>query len=305
MAAAAFAGASRSAASARTATSTTTGSTAASRRRGTRPSSSAPGTAAAALRREPGARRPPPAGRRLPAARLRARSPRRRYPVLYLLHGVPGPAGRVPRRPSGWASSRTSSSRARRAQPLILVMPFGSTGSFTDEEWANGVRPRDGWETFVARDLVHAIDARYRTIRRGSGRALARALRGRLRRAQHRAPPPRRVPRARELVGLRARRRHRLDLRPPRRAACARTARSLTLRRGGARRSAARTRLRLVLQRHRRPLAPQNAAFAARARGGCASRTASSSSTAGTTGRSGAATPRARYLAASRRPRGA
>jgi enterochelin esterase-like enzyme len=51
-------------------------------------------------------------------------------------------------------------------------MPFGSTGSFTDEEWANGVRPHEGWETFVARDLVRAIDARYRTIRSAAGRAL-------------------------------------------------------------------------------------------------------------------------------------
>jgi len=57
-------------------------------------------------------------------------------------------------------------------QPLILVMPFGSTGTFTDEEWANGIRPHQGWETFVARDLVRAIDSRYRTIPTGAGRAL-------------------------------------------------------------------------------------------------------------------------------------
>jgi enterochelin esterase-like enzyme len=60
-----------------------------------------------------------------------------------------------------------------RARPFILVMPFGSTGSFTDEEWANGVRPHNGWATFVARDLVRAVDHRYRTIRSGSGRVLA------------------------------------------------------------------------------------------------------------------------------------
>jgi len=60
-----------------------------------------------------------------------------------------------------------------RARPAILVMPFGSTGSFTDKEWANGVRPHEGWETFVARDLVRSIDARYRTIPHGSARVLA------------------------------------------------------------------------------------------------------------------------------------
>jgi len=52
------------------------------------------------------------------------------------------------------------------------VMPFGSTGTFTDKEWANGVRPNEGWETFVAHDLVRAIDSRYRTIPTGSARAL-------------------------------------------------------------------------------------------------------------------------------------
>jgi enterochelin esterase-like enzyme len=56
---------------------------------------------------------------------------------------------------------------------MILVMPFGSTGTFTDKEWANGVRRGEGWETFVADDLVRAIDSRYRTISAPSGRALA------------------------------------------------------------------------------------------------------------------------------------
>jgi S-formylglutathione hydrolase FrmB len=61
---------------------------------------------------------------------------------------------------------------AKGRQPLILVMPFGSTGTFTDKEWANGIRAHEGWETFVARDLVRAIDSRYRTIPTGAGRAL-------------------------------------------------------------------------------------------------------------------------------------
>jgi enterochelin esterase-like enzyme len=95
----------------------------------------------------------------------------RRYPVFYLLHGVPG-------RPRAFLETV----RAGVVQdiylakhlggPMILVMPFGSTGTFTDEEWANGVRPNNGWETFVARDLVRSIDARYRTIPRGAGRAI-------------------------------------------------------------------------------------------------------------------------------------
>jgi len=98
--------------------------------------------------------------------------PHRRYPVLYLLHGVPG-------RPGAFLATvrmgvvEDELVALRKIRPVILVMPFGSTGSFTDEEWANGVRPHSGWETFVARDLVHAIDARFRTIRAGWARGLA------------------------------------------------------------------------------------------------------------------------------------
>ena len=35
-----------------------------------------------------------------------------------------------------------------------------------------GERDPEGWETFVARDVVRAIDTRYRTIRSGAARAL-------------------------------------------------------------------------------------------------------------------------------------
>jgi len=59
-----------------------------------------------------------------------------------------------------------------RAQPLILAMPFGSTGTFTDKEWANGTGADEGWGTFVWRDVVHAIDARYRTIATPAARAI-------------------------------------------------------------------------------------------------------------------------------------
>jgi enterochelin esterase-like enzyme len=97
--------------------------------------------------------------------------PARRYPVLYLLHGVPGrPAAFLQTVRMGVVEDELVG--RGKAKPMILVMPFGSTGSFTDEEWANGVRPGNGWETFVARDLVRAIDTRYRTIRSAAGRAI-------------------------------------------------------------------------------------------------------------------------------------
>jgi enterochelin esterase-like enzyme len=97
--------------------------------------------------------------------------PTRRYPVFYLLHGFPGrPAAFLLTVRAGVIDDILAA--RGRAQPLILVMPFGSTGTFTDKEWANGIRSHEGWETFVARDLVRAIDSRYRTIANGSGRAL-------------------------------------------------------------------------------------------------------------------------------------
>ena len=98
-------------------------------------------------------------------------APTRRYPVFYLLHGFPG-------RPTGFLLALRAGVledvliARHRIQPMILVMPFGSTSTFTDKEWANGIRPNDAWATFVARDVVDAIDARYRTIATGAGRAL-------------------------------------------------------------------------------------------------------------------------------------
>lgn len=101
-----------------------------------------------------------------------ATHPHRRYPVLYLLHGVPGrPGAFIDTVRMGVVEDELVA--LHKARSMILVMPFGSTGSFTDEEWANGIRPHQGWETFFARDVVHAIDARYRTIRAAGGRALA------------------------------------------------------------------------------------------------------------------------------------
>jgi enterochelin esterase-like enzyme len=49
---------------------------------------------------------------------------------------------------------------------------MGSTGTFTDVEWVNGIHPHNAWETFFARDVVRAIDKRYRTIASGAGRAV-------------------------------------------------------------------------------------------------------------------------------------
>ena len=100
-----------------------------------------------------------------------ASHPTRRYAVLYLLHGFPGrPDAFLQTVRAGVVEDTLLAEHSIR--PMILVMPFGSTSTFTDKEWANGIRAHDGWETFVARDLVRAVDRRYRTIASGSQRVL-------------------------------------------------------------------------------------------------------------------------------------
>jgi enterochelin esterase-like enzyme len=100
-----------------------------------------------------------------------AAHPHRRYPVLYLLHGFPGrPLAFLETVRMGVVEDELVA--LHKAQPLILVMPFGSTGTFADKEWANGIGQGQGWATFVTRDLVRAIDSRYRTIPSASGRAI-------------------------------------------------------------------------------------------------------------------------------------
>src|SRR5213079_3250993 len=101
-----------------------------------------------------------------------ASDPTRRYPVFYLLHGFPGrPAAFLLTVRAGVVDDILAA--RGKGQPVILVMPFGSTGTFTDKEWADGTGPNDGWATFVSRDLVQAIDARYRTLATPASRAIA------------------------------------------------------------------------------------------------------------------------------------
>jgi enterochelin esterase-like enzyme len=100
-----------------------------------------------------------------------ATDPLERYPVFYLLHGFPGrPAAFLQTVRLGVVEDVLLA--RSRIRPMILVMPFGSTGTFTDKEWVNGVRKHEGWASFVARDLVRAIDSRYRTIPDGAQRIL-------------------------------------------------------------------------------------------------------------------------------------
>ncbi len=94
-----------------------------------------------------------------------------RYPVVYLLHGAPGG-------PTDWlcagAAARTADRaiQAKRLPPLILVMPDGNGGRRRDTQYVDKFNGRDNEMDYLATDMVHYIDAHYRTLADADHRAL-------------------------------------------------------------------------------------------------------------------------------------
>lgn len=98
-----------------------------------------------------------------------ARHPRRRYPVLYLLHGT-----------SGGAADWTTMGDAEQTTAnlgLIVVMPdiaLGDDGGGWCTNWYNGgAYGQPEWETFHIRQLIPWIDRNLRTVASRDGRAIA------------------------------------------------------------------------------------------------------------------------------------
>ena len=94
----------------------------------------------------------------------------RRFPVLYLLHPPPG-------RPDGFVQAGAINVRSdvllfhHRIKPMLLVIPFGKSGSFgNDTEWANARAGR--YEGFVL-DVMHDVDQRFATLTRRQDRGIA------------------------------------------------------------------------------------------------------------------------------------
>jgi enterochelin esterase-like enzyme len=91
----------------------------------------------------------------------------RRYPVIYGLHGLPsGPSGYTGLPIAAWGRIAAAA-----GHPAIVVAPQGARDDDTDPEWHDWDAGRD-WETAVAAELVHHIDATYRTIPDRRHRAL-------------------------------------------------------------------------------------------------------------------------------------
>jgi S-formylglutathione hydrolase FrmB len=98
-----------------------------------------------------------------------AAHPRRRYPVLYLLHGTSGGA-------ADW-TVRGGAEQTTAGRQLIVVMPDialhdGGGGWCTD--WYNGgAGGPPEWETFHIAQLIPWVDANLRTVASRAGRAIA------------------------------------------------------------------------------------------------------------------------------------
>jgi enterochelin esterase-like enzyme len=94
------------------------------------------------------------------------RSPTRRYPVLYMLHGNGGNY-------TEWTDSFLPEQADRmivagEIAPLIIVMPDDGESTY----WANWSDGGPRWADYVADDLVSVVDLRYRTRADPRGRAV-------------------------------------------------------------------------------------------------------------------------------------
>lgn len=83
------------------------------------------------------------------------------FPVFYLLHGLSDDH-------TGW-TRRTSIERYVQDLPLIVVMPDGGRGFYTDAR----DNPRGAIETFITRDLIGFVDGAFQTIPTREGRVIA------------------------------------------------------------------------------------------------------------------------------------
>ena len=85
----------------------------------------------------------------------------RRFPVLYLLHGLYGDY-------LNW-DTRTNLEHYAQKYELIVVMPDASDSWYTN----SATDPKDKFEDYIAKDLVAEIDGKFRTLRDRGSRGIA------------------------------------------------------------------------------------------------------------------------------------
>jgi len=84
-----------------------------------------------------------------------------RYPVVYLLHGYG-------HNHNSW-TAKTSLARYAAAHQLIVVMPTGDNGWYTDSATAAA----DKFESYILEELIPDVQSRFRTIETRAGRTVA------------------------------------------------------------------------------------------------------------------------------------
>ena len=85
----------------------------------------------------------------------------RRYPVLYLLHGLFGHY-------DDWVT-RTNLAEYAANYDLIIITPEGHDSWYVD----SATVPTDKYESYIVRELIPDVDARFRTIKDRRGRGIA------------------------------------------------------------------------------------------------------------------------------------
>jgi putative tributyrin esterase len=85
----------------------------------------------------------------------------KRYPVLYLLHGLTGHY-------TNWLEYTHLADYAAPYE-FIIVMPEGNDGWYTD----SATVPADKYETYILQELMPDVQRRYRTVETRGGRAIA------------------------------------------------------------------------------------------------------------------------------------
>ncbi len=99
-----------------------------------------------------------------------AKDSRRRYPVVYFLHGILARADNYVATLK-WPESIDRATADGKLQPIIFVLP-DAMNRYEGSMYSNSIVTGD-WEGFVAEDLVSYIDTHYRTVAKREARGLA------------------------------------------------------------------------------------------------------------------------------------
>ena len=90
----------------------------------------------------------------------------RRYPVMYMLHGLAGT--RDEWLEMGFVEAADHAMRTADVPPMLLVMPQGDFSY-----WVNHAADGPRWGEYLVRDVVSHVDATYRTLRSPAARGAA------------------------------------------------------------------------------------------------------------------------------------